>query len=122
VTNRLRTVLVVEDDDVIRRLLDLQLSRLGYAVMTAADGNEAIEQQAGRRVDLLVTDIVMPGMDGPELASTMRAQNPELRVLFLSGLGSGTAVEGDVAFLQKPFSSDDLAAALDGLLDEPPAV
>jgi len=117
--NRLRTVLVVEDDDVIRRLLGLQLSRLGYSVVTAADGNEAIECQEGRRVDLLVTDIVMPGMDGPELATTMRAQNPELRVLFLSGYSSGSAVAGDVAFLQKPFSSDDLAAALDGLLDDP---
>jgi len=120
--DRLQTVLVVEDDAVIRRLLDLQLSRLGYAVTTAADGNEAIEQNAGRRVDLLVTDIVMPGMDGPELASTMRAQNPELRVLFLSGYGSGSAMKGDIGFLQKPFSSDELAAAVGDLLGGTPAL
>jgi CheY-like chemotaxis protein len=109
------SVLVVDDDDVIRRLLDVQLSRLGYSVTTAADASEAIERHAGRRIDVLVTDVVMPGMDGPELASAMREANPDLRVLFLSGYGTGAASQGAVAFLQKPFSSDELAAALDGL-------
>jgi two-component system cell cycle sensor histidine kinase/response regulator CckA len=114
-------VLVVEDDAVVRRLLDMQLSRLGYDVVTAADGAEALERHRECGVDLLVTDIVMPGMSGEELAAALRAANPRLRVLFLSGYGIGSAVHGPVGFLQKPFSADELAAALDGLRRTAPA-
>ena len=120
-------VLVVEDDDAVRRRAVATLRGLGYAVIEAADGVEGLRlaEAAAVPIELLVTDLIMPRLGGTELASRLRQLRPALKVLVTSGytehgpphaqLGPGTA------FLQKPFVPDALARAVRRLLDEPPA-
>jgi PAS domain S-box-containing protein len=111
------TILVVEDQDAVRRLSKLTLSTLGYRVLEAEHGARALELVAvfPGEIHLLLTDIVMPGMNGPELARELRRLRPNLRVLLMSGyteeaiLSQGSP-ETEMAFLPKPFTPDDLAA------------
>ncbi len=119
------TVLLVEDEDSVRGLAQIVLKSRGYMVLAAGDGREAlrtIEQHQGP-IDLLFTDVVMPGMDGIELAETLRPRFPHMRVLFSSGytddsvLRHGILEEG-VAFLQKPYSAMTLATKVRQLLDQ----
>jgi nitrogen-specific signal transduction histidine kinase/CheY-like chemotaxis protein len=103
------TVLVVEDEEVIRSLVDQVLRGEGYDVILAADGDEAIERARDARVDLLVTDLTMPGIGGRELAERLRAERPELKVMFMSGFAdsdtfSGGPIPAATAFLEKPFT------------------
>jgi two-component system, cell cycle sensor histidine kinase and response regulator CckA len=103
------TVLLVEDEDAVRRLARLSLERHGYNVLEAAGGEEAIllsETYPGP-IDVLVTDVVMAGMHGGELSERLRARRPTLKVLFMSGL-----VDAPTAFLQKPFDSRILATRI----------
>ncbi len=110
------TILLVEDDPSILRLTTRLLGRLGYTVLPAATPGEALElaQAHGRTIDLLVTDVVMPGMSGRELRQRLADLVPSLRCLYTSGYTAdviahhGVLHEG-VHFLQKPFSRDDLA-------------
>jgi two-component system cell cycle sensor histidine kinase/response regulator CckA len=104
------TVLVVEDEEGIRRLTLTVLAARGYEVLTAADGIEALEIAAARSgaIDLLVTDVVMPRMNGPELAARLSSLRPGIRVLFISGYAESALahqgqVEPGVDLLQKPF-------------------
>ncbi|HEU4763937.1 MAG TPA: ATP-binding protein, partial [Gemmatimonadales bacterium] len=120
-------ILLVEDEPAIRRLMDRALRALGYQVMTAAEPKEALARVAeAPAVDLLVTDVVMPGMGGRELATRIREAHPTLRVLFISGytedvvLRQGERRERD-AFLAKPFTPSDLATRVRELLDAGPA-
>ncbi len=87
------TVLLVEDEDAVRRLAQSGLKNSGYTVLEAGDGAKALELAAAHpgRIDLLITDVVMPGMSGPLLAEQLRAARPNLKVLFLSGY-TGEAV------------------------------
>jgi PAS domain S-box-containing protein len=108
------TVLLVEDEPVIRRLVAEMLSRQGYQVLVAADASAAIElSESSPAIDLLVTDVVMPGLSGPELAARLGAEH----VLFISGYpadviaGNGSVPE-DATILQKPFSAVELFAAV----------
>jgi CheY-like chemotaxis protein len=110
------TVLVVEDEEAIRRLALTVLSARGYEVLTAADGFEALEIAAARSgaIDLLVTDVVMPRMNGPELAARMASLRPGIRVLFISGYAESALthegrLEPGVDLLQKPFDPATLA-------------
>jgi PAS domain S-box-containing protein len=117
------TVLVAEDEETIRRLVTQVLSRSGYRVHAAATGDEALAVLERRRgeVDLLLTDVVMPGMSGPDLARAASAANPDLRVLFTSGYASepDEAFEDpDVDFIGKPFSPQALVAKVREVLDE----
>ena len=117
-------VLVVEDEDLIRQLAEQILRDRGYRVISAASAAEALELVASLdgEIDLLVTDIVMPGLSGLDLAQRLRRRIPDLRVLFMSGysdsplLRAGLAREG-AAFLQKPFSADALERRVRDLLD-----
>jgi CheY-like chemotaxis protein len=120
-----RRVLLVEDEDTVRELARRMLEETGFAVTAAKDGDEALRRVAEqpKPFDILVTDLVMPGMSGQALAARLRAQSPTTRVLFISGYTEDTVVrktiaESGVAFLQKPFTRDALArkvtAALDG--------
>jgi two-component system, cell cycle sensor histidine kinase and response regulator CckA len=116
------TVLLVEDEQIVREVVRQMLERQGYEVLVAADGEEALAL-AGRyegRIDVLATDVVMPRMGGGELADRLLPQRPELRVLFMSGYTEDPTVwdglEERKAFLQKPFSAGDLGTALRGLL------
>jgi CheY-like chemotaxis protein len=113
------TVLLVEDDDVVRTLTRRTLERIGYAVVEARGGAEAIALCGEGRAapDVVLTDVVMPGMGGRELVGRLREGNPSLRALFMSGYTEETvAALGDVGpadgFLQKPFSPDRLRAKL----------
>jgi PAS domain S-box-containing protein len=117
------TVLLVEDQDDVREFTRRALESYGYAVVAAADGGDALRAVADRPpVDVLVTDVVMPGMGGRELAATLRASQPGLRVLFVSGYTDEAIVRGadrdaGAAFLAKPYSPAALAREVRGLLD-----
>ena len=121
------TILIVEDEDGVRGLAELTLTRLGYTVLTAAGGAEAVAAaaRAGRPVDLLVCDVVMPGPGGRAVTERLLAGNPGLRVLFMSGHTDDAVVRHGVArdrvhFLQKPFAPSALAAKVREILDAPP--
>jgi len=118
-------VLLVEDDEAVRRFATLVLRELGYEVSEAANGRAALELDlAPGDVDLLLTDVVMPGMSGPELAQRLRQRHPELRVLFMSGYSErgGNGRVGDLSgeLLEKPFTRRQLDGRIrDTLADRP---
>jgi PAS domain S-box-containing protein len=108
------TVLVVEDEEVIRGLVDQVLRGEGYEVILAADGAEALERAHETRVDVLLTDLTMPGIGGRELAERLREGRPELKVMFMSGFAdsdtfAGGGMPASTAFLEKPFTFAHLA-------------
>ena len=115
-------VLVAEDEQTIRRLVAEVLERSGYKVFAAANGDEALrllEQHVGE-IDLLLTDVVMPGMSGPDLARAASTVKPSLRVLFTSGYTNEPDEafdDPDVAFIGKPFSPQALVAKVRDVLD-----
>ena len=116
------TILVVEDEEAIRRFVERTLGRLGYTVTSAATGAVALDLvTSGAAVpDLLVTDVQMPGIQGPDLARRLRASLPSLPTLFISGYSEELVdrAEGDPArVLEKPFDADSLATAVRASLD-----
>ena len=119
------TVLIVEDEGILRNLCVQILEQLGYMVLQARNGTEAIAkvQGYGDRIDLLLTDVVMPGMNGGELATQLVLHNPEMKVLFTSGYTEdvishhGALAEG-VSFIGKPYRSAALARKIREVLDE----
>ena len=102
-----KTILVVDDEDAIRGLITLILRQEGYAVLEAADceGAENIHRRHRGRIDLLLTDVSLPGPTGPELAAVLRRSEPDLQVLFMSGLPEA---EEYMPFLRKPFGVAEL--------------
>ena len=117
-----KTVLLVEDNPSILLLMERALAPEGYTVLSAADaeGALALVGGAGRRIDLLVSDLVLPGVGGLELARRVSALDPALRVLLISGYaGQATAAAARVAFLEKPFSAASFRAAVRELLAAP---
>jgi CheY-like chemotaxis protein len=119
------TILVVEDDSVVRGLLCLLLRPKGYTVLEAADAAAAIElfDRFGATIDLLISDVVMPGMRGPELARRLVARNPRLKALLISGFTDGESVAPEAVaagsmFLHKPFGNEELLAKVRRLLDD----
>jgi two-component system cell cycle sensor histidine kinase/response regulator CckA len=110
------TVLLVEDEAMVRAVAERALTRQGYSVVTAANGEEALELlDAGTKIDLLVSDVVMPSMDGPTLVRHARDRFPDLPILFMSGYAEEQLRRSidlpRVAFLPKPFSVQQLAEA-----------
>ncbi|MEP6494374.1 MAG: response regulator [bacterium] len=123
------TVLLVDDNAMFREFGALALRSYGYTVIEAEDGEEAIAAIARflAPVHLVVTDVIMPNLDGHDLVKTLRGWYPNIRVLFMSGYARGEAGVRDQAddatgFLAKPFQVNQLAAAMRGLLDTPPGV
>ena len=122
------SILLVEDEELVRRLAHKILEGHGYDVMVAGSGKAAL-QLVGvgeGRLDLLVTDVVMPGMSGRQLAEQLRVRQPGLKVLYLSGYTDDAIVrhgvlEQEVFFLQKPFSPDALLRKVRGVLDSAPS-
>jgi PAS domain S-box-containing protein len=113
------TILLVEDAEMLRPLVVEMLEAHGYRVLTAANGAEAlaIATRHDGRIDLLLTDIVMPGMNGRELSEQLFARRPELRVLFTSGYPADTVIrhgiaQARVAFIQKPYVGAELLAKI----------
>jgi PAS domain S-box-containing protein len=123
---RTGTVLVVEDEEGVLTLISTTLARRGHEVLAASDGTRALDiaEIAGGHFDLVITDVVMPGMDGRELALRLRARWPGTPVLFISGYSDGGgAAEAfkspGSGFLAKPFSPEVLLARVDTMLRPP---
>ena len=118
------TILLVEDEGPVRELTRRCLEQRGYAVIPAASAEEALDLLAGHggSLDLLLTDVVMPGASGPDLARRLTRERPDLQVLFVSGYpdaspDSARLLEPGVPFLQKPFTADTLARKVRDVLD-----
>jgi len=110
------TILLVEDEDIVRTIAERALTRQGYTVLTAEHGEAALELLAdGRHIDLLISDVVMPTMDGPTMVRHVRRAYPTLPILFMSGYAEEQlrrSIDLDqVSFLPKPFSVQQLATA-----------
>ncbi|HEX7452359.1 MAG TPA: ATP-binding protein, partial [Polyangiaceae bacterium] len=118
------TILLTEDEAPVRKLATQILTRLGYQVLVACDGVDALQVQARHSgpIHLLISDVVMPKMGGPELAERLLERLPTLRVLFVSGytgdaLNHPNLASGQVGLLEKPFTSEVLARKVRGVLD-----
>jgi CheY-like chemotaxis protein len=118
------TILLVEDEQSIRDLFEASLTAKGYRVLTAEDGQEALDRVAqwGKPIDLLVTDVVMPRVSGPELVRRLSTVSPELKVLYMSGYSEEGSLsvmsdEERAVVLQKPFAPKLLAAEIRRILD-----
>ena len=118
------TILLAEDEEAVRRLTVRMLTDLGYTVIEASNGIEAVRlcEQHERPIHLLLTDVIMPGMTGKDLADRVRALKPELKVLYMSGYTDDTisrsgVLDRSTAFLQKPFSQEGLASKVRDVLD-----
>ena len=115
------TILLVEDEHMVRTVTERGLTRHGYKVMSASNGEDALELLAsGEHVDLLISDVVMPVMDGPTMVRAARKDWPELPILFMSGYAEEQLRKSididNVAFLPKPFSMIELAEAVRNVL------
>ncbi len=112
-------VLLVDDDHPVRATTGAVLNQLGYAVQEAGSGGEALETMERARPDLLLTDVVMPGMTGPELARRARARFPHLPVVFISGYTDPNALAGEgglVHLIRKPFRPEELVEKIEAAL------
>ena len=121
------TVLLVEDEEPVRRVLRRTLERLGYSVLDAGSGEDglAVSKSHDGSIDIVVTDLMMPGMNGREFADRLHATKPELRVVFISGyieerVRQGGLVDANHAFLRKPFTGPELDETIRALLDRTP--
>jgi PAS domain S-box-containing protein len=120
------TVLVVDDEATLRMLVTETLQELDYAAIEAADGPAALRiLESDARVDLLVTDVGLPGMNGRQLADAARALRPSLRILFITGyahnaaIGSGAALDQGTEIITKPFTLDALATKIRDMIEAP---
>ncbi len=119
------TILVVEDEDMVRKLMCSQLKECGYRVLEASNGEEALHaaQEYVDEINLMVSDIQMPFMDGHELAERIRSIKPEIRIVFVSGYNE-ESVKSDAEFLSpypllsKPYNASDLLRVVEDTLDE----
>jgi two-component system cell cycle sensor histidine kinase/response regulator CckA len=114
-------ILLVDDEETVRRVTGRLLEKLGYRVRAAGDADEALALlRDGERFDLVVTDVVMPGLSGIEMAERMRHLLPDQRILFTSGYTTREfgrpPGEPPQPFMPKPFSLDDLERAVNGAL------
>jgi signal transduction histidine kinase len=116
------TVLVVDDDDDVRRMVERALRRAGYTVLTAASGPDALVRSRGHGgpIDLLLTDMVMPGMTGQDLLRELSAERPRLEVVFMSGYHQGAPIDPR-RFVAKPFDRDTLLGTVAEVLASRPA-
>jgi PAS domain S-box-containing protein len=120
------TLLIVEDEESLRGLATRILARLGYTVLTAANGGEALLlcEQHAKEIHLVLTDVVMPMMGGRVLVERLRGVRPGIKVLYMSGYTDNAIVhhgvlDADVKFIGKPFRADDLATKVREVLDGP---
>jgi two-component system cell cycle sensor histidine kinase/response regulator CckA len=120
-----RTILLVDDEQAVRLIVVKILRRANYNVIEAASGEEALKIADARAgtIDLVVTDMFMPGMRGPEVIQNLMVKRPGLRVLFMSGYADHDPKLGvpfGASFLGKPFSGQELAAAVESALKSDP--
>jgi len=114
---------VVEDENSLRKLTETALSRLGYNVSVAANGGEALllVEEKGLKPDLVITDVVMPNMSGKELVNRFQKNQPDLKVLYMSGYTDNFIVhhgvlEPGTPFIQKPFTLSAIAEKVQAVL------
>jgi two-component system cell cycle sensor histidine kinase/response regulator CckA len=127
-TSGTETILLVEDDITIRELAWRILRTCGFTVLAARDGPDAlsIEARHDGNIHLLLTDVLMPGLTGPDLAQRLVRRRPAMKVLYMSGIGHQMAVAAKLvdsrqtAFLQKPFTREILTLTVRDLLDREP--
>ncbi|MGQ9638656.1 MAG: response regulator, partial [Thermodesulfobacteriota bacterium] len=119
------TVLVVEDEEVVRKLAVRLLKRQGYRVLEAPDGGQAflLCEKYSAPIHLILTDVVMPGMSGRELYERLKVIHPDARVLYMSGYTDNAIIhhgvmEEGIDFIQKPFSLEALARKVREVLDK----
>ncbi len=118
-----QTVLLVEDEEGLRELSKRLLLRHGYTVLVAAEAGEALRLFAEHpSIDVLLTDVVMPGASGPELTRQLMEQRPALRVIYMSGyteeaIAQHGVIKPGIAFLNKPFTSDALGEKIREVLE-----
>ncbi|MDB5720525.1 MAG: response regulator [Alphaproteobacteria bacterium] len=114
-----RSVLIVDDDELVRDMLWRNMSELGFEVSEASDGPSALERVAERGFDLVILDYAMPGMSGPATAQEIRRKRPGQALLLISGY-AGTGMlrtgSGEIPLLGKPFLLEELREAVDGAL------
>ncbi|HMQ51504.1 MAG TPA: response regulator, partial [Anaerolineae bacterium] len=120
------TVLLAEDEELVRALTRQVLEMNGYTVLEASHGGEALllAEQHPEAIDLLLTDVIMPHMSGNDLAKRLAALHPGMKVLYISGytdqaIAHYGVLEPDLFFLQKPFSPQTLARKVREVLDTP---
>lgn len=118
------TILLVEDDPAVRAVARRALTRFGYSVLSAEGGEEALSivREHEGTIHMLLTDIMMPGMNGVEVATAVTALRPRIRVFFMSGYADQDLVrqgllEPETHFLQKPFTPQELAERVRTILD-----
>jgi two-component system cell cycle sensor histidine kinase/response regulator CckA len=116
-----RTILVVDDSSVVRKVTRNMLEQVGYRVVLASDGYAALKalQEFPGSIHLLLTDVVMPGMNGSELAQQVLAVRPDIRVLFMSGVVSPADLAPGRPFLPKPYGQVDLLRKVEEVLASP---
>jgi CheY-like chemotaxis protein len=121
---RTETILLVEDEPTVRQSIRRMLTRQGYTVLEAAHGAEALRviEESASPIDLVLTDFLMPGMNGRGLIAALRERAGGPRIIAMSGYDQAAAMRGeplpvDVRFLQKPFTSDDLFRSLREVLE-----
>ena len=117
------TILVVEDEESIRRLIVSFLSKLGHSCLTAVDGVDALDKIMGNKIDAVITDIKMPNMDGITLIGEILAQQSDLPIMVMTAFGeeysAGIAISvGAREFIKKPFSPDEFAIRLHKMINE----
>ena len=112
------TILVVEDDAIVRMLIVDVLEELEFQVLEAADAEDALKlvETADQTIDLMMTDMGLPGMDGKELAAKVRALRPALPILFASGYAENIDVASGMQVIAKPFSIDQLRDKVKSML------
>ena len=120
------TILVVEDDPNVRAYVVEALSGVGYRVVEAGDAEAALTIfESNKDIQLMLTDVVMPGMNGRALADAVRQSHPDVKTLFMTGYSRNAIVhqgrlDPGVSLIQKPFSQASLAARIRSLLDTQP--
>lgn len=116
-------ILLVEDEDMVRAVAERALARAGFEVTTASDGEDGLEEiSKGGAFDMVVSDVVMPGMDGPAMVRAIRQQRPEIPVLFMSGYAEEQLRKDinipDMHFIAKPFSVAAISEKVSGILQQ----
>jgi CheY-like chemotaxis protein len=123
-------ILLIDDDDAVRTMLRLTLTEFGHAVTEARDGVQGLALFSAGEIDLVITDIVMPGKEGIEVINELRLLDPALKIIAISGGGRVGPMDylriasflGAAKVLAKPFSNEELLAALNELLPPAPAI
>ena len=117
-------ILIIDDDDIIRRMLSLMLTKAGYDVLDAADGKEGLKQFRENEIDLVITDLIMPEKEGIEMIMELKNDFPDVKIIAMSG-GAQMGPEGYLQLadalgaqrtLKKPIARDDLLGAIEEIL------